>query len=307
MSYHSVRADAFVFDPLNGSTIGTVTGTTTWAADGPLGRQAFVGDGSSFISYTPPVTFPTTATLAGWFKIPTNDIGCLLSLRNSLLTYDRRDGQIIYAYDGAGRQTSYDLPDNTLFHLALVANGTTFKYYINGTETGSIACGNLVTNGSNSLRVLAAQGAPPVASGIMAASAAEFGYWNRALTGAEISELYALEEPLYTSGSITLNADLSYSDDLIWESYSNGTVTETTTPEHFVGGQWEEDPDFFTNPVPGRDYRVRIAASNNGGNDPDEDQVSNTVTYVAPSTALRRNTHPLVQPLVQPLKTPLLQ
>jgi hypothetical protein len=149
MSYHAVRAAATRFDPLAGSTIGTVTGTTTWAADGPLGRQAFSGNGSSYIRYTA-VTFPTTATLAGWFKIPTNDSGTLFSLRNAFLTYSARDSHIVYGFDGGAKQiTAINLPDNTLFHLAITADGTNLKYYINGTQSGSTACGNLSASGGD--------------------------------------------------------------------------------------------------------------------------------------------------------------
>ncbi|WP_419184796.1 LamG-like jellyroll fold domain-containing protein [Botrimarina mediterranea] len=235
----------------------------------------FVGDGSSNIAYTPP-TFPTTATFSAWFRIPTNsNMNGLFCLRNSFTVFGSRDSANVYAYDGAGKQfTGVNFPDDTPFHLAMVVDGSTHKYYIDGVEAGSVACGNLVANGSNFLRAMRNH-----SGNFGVARIGEFGFWTTALSAGDVADLYGLEEPTHTSGSITLATDLTFSDDLTWDSYGNGTVVETTTREHYIVDQWETDPESFGSPVDGRSYRVRISAANDGGNDPAEDQVSNTVVY----------------------------
>lgn len=220
--YSDAVAAAYVFDTLNGSTLGSVTGTTTWAATGPDGRQMFVGNGSSYITYTPP-TFPTTATLAGWFIIPTNDTGGLYSLRNSLQTYGARDGQFIYAYDGAAKQLSNNLPDNTLFHLAVRVNGTNLQYFINGVSVGSTACGNLVAQGNNTLNLLTSHNPGGGVNQTMAASVCDFGFWTTAISNAWIMGLYTgpVDPPVNTVAPVA--------------TYNSGELSTTD-------GTWTESP-----------------------------------------------------------------
>lgn len=106
--------------------------------------------------------------------------------------------------------------------------------------------------------------------------------YNTALSQATIQEDVNGPEPTYTSGSITLNEDLTFSNNLVWNDQNNGSVTTTTYREYYNGSAWVTDTDNFNIPVDGRSYRVRIATANNGGNDPNQDQVSNTVVYVDP-------------------------
>jgi Leucine-rich repeat (LRR) protein len=106
------------------------------------------------------------------------------------------------------------------------------------------------------------------------------------------TQLSAGPEPTYTSGALTLNADLTTTDTTVFNSQSNGAIAKTITLQEFIASQWEEvapEDDY----VIGRDYRATVSAANDGGTDPDESHVSNVVTYAGPATT-RPTTRPAI-------------
>lgn len=327
MSYHDLMADAslrFSLATYNGpdsvenqagaSLDAAWTGTPTYG-DNPWGGAAFdvasgryleVVDGSLPSSWTCfcrvyARTLPTAGSNGSApFYWGVSGTGSNV-MSNGV--YYTNAGSAAHVFDSGTRQVLMDaVPATTWTSLcATGANSGTLRGYINGVQDAdSVAIGTQYSSGTRWLigRVGTNTGKTNVAVDGLISELLQF---SRVLDASEVAELHAGPEPTYTSGAITLNADLTYSDNLVWESYSNGSVTETTTLEHYVADQWEEDPAGFTEPVDGRDYRVRISAANDGGNDPDEDQVSNTITYTAPTTANRRITLPITQQLTATL------
>ena len=100
--------------------------------------------------------------------------------------------------------------------------------------------------------------------------------------------------PAHTGGTVTLSDNLETVTDTTTFAASapNGAVVKALSYQHEIASQWEEtDTNTFADKIEGRRYRVVVSASNNGGNDPAEDQVSNVVTYTAASG--RRRPHSL--------------
>jgi len=99
------------------------------------------------------------------------------------------------------------------------------------------------------------------------------------------TQLTAGPEPTYTSGALTLNADLTTTDATVFDDRGNGSIAKTVVLQEFIASQWEEvapDEEY----VIARDYRATVSAANDGGTDPDETQVSNVVTYAGVPVAI---------------------
>lgn len=83
--------------------------------------------------------------------------------------------------------------------------------------------------------------------------------------------------PLLTAAPV-LASDLSHTA-ATYYGQNNGTVTISYFPQHYVAGEWDDDPDSFMAPVNGRNYRLICRGTNNSGYDAAQDGISNTITY----------------------------
>lgn len=282
MSYNSLVASATVVDSLNGSTISTVSGgTAAYRSGGPFGRQ-LLETSPEYVAYVP--TLGTVSRgVAIWFIADGLQTAALFSAgqRHDLLlnvngTVRAEFNDTVPVLDTIIGST---YTSGQLCFAALTYNSTTNtgNLYVNSTKTTASGIGPTFNAGP--IRIgQRTWGANPLAGALGSFVAVGGTAW----TDLEVEELRLGPEPLYVSGSVTLNEDLTYESSIEWNTQGNGTVTEVFEWYYYdeIQEDWiepEEDP--AVEPINGREYRLLIYGSNNGGYDADENQVSNSVIY----------------------------
>lgn len=168
--------------------------------------------------------------------------------------------------------------DETWVHLAWYWDGSEIWTVRNGVQIGPGVTQGSISASSSEIQI--GRGSNSSGRATNTRVAGLFGIEPSGV--ADIALLHAGPLPAHTGGSVTLSADLvtiTITDTTTFAaSAPNGTVAKTIEYEEFLAGQWE-DASGFGSPVEGRSYRARVTAANDGGNDPGEDQASNTVVY----------------------------
>lgn len=178
--------------------------TSTAKVQGKLG-QGISLDGVD--DYVRSSTLVNTAvvTVSAWVKIssrPSPSDGFIAGFVNGIGNgnHDKNlliktDGKLyFYVYDGAQKTTSAPasaIPLNTWVHVVGTADGTTARTYLNGVEVGSVAAGNTFTSYTvPNIFIGGATGNAFVGGTYMAQSIDDVRVYNRALSAAEIKQLY---------------------------------------------------------------------------------------------------------------------
>ncbi len=186
---------------------GTLTGANGLPRPimGQLG-QALSFDGVDDYVISSNVVNTSPVTVSAWVKLTSYPAakGLVAGFVNGIgaATYDKdlyinTDGRLyFYVYDGAQKTTSAPaspIPLNTWVHVMGVANGSTAKTYVDGVEVGSVVAGatytgytvpNILIEGTSNL--------VSISGGYMAATIDDVRVYNRALSAAEITQLYNL-------------------------------------------------------------------------------------------------------------------
>lgn len=212
------RADsAGSYTLTDNNTVGSGTGIIGNGSDHIRANNEFLSNTSLGGALTNSWTF------AGWAKFP--NIGAadqtLISLRPSSGNVNLIQIEVnmntpqwrTIAFDSSGvykkdfRKTTGFTAD-TWTHVAITWDGTTFEFYINGSNASVTKTSNLSmtqTSTTRTLRVGAEVSSSNVADGLID----ELGVWSRALTSSEITELYnsgaGLTYPFSTTAIKTVN------------------------------------------------------------------------------------------------------
>ena len=193
------RADSFgSFTLTDNNTVGSATGRIGLASDHIRANNEFLSNTTVCNSIGNAWSF------AGWFNFP--EIGVanqtIISIRPGAgaanliqIETNINSGQlrsIIFNSAGSNRkdyQKNGGLVANTWEFFAMTWDGTTFEMYHDGSNAGITKAVDLslsMTATSRTLRIGAELSASNVADGLID----EIGVWTRALTSAEITELY---------------------------------------------------------------------------------------------------------------------
>lgn len=219
-SYWSLRNSAATFDPLNGSTSGTVTGTTAYAGTGPYGQTMFDFDGSSRIDYGT-VGVSSIWSMGLWVDQDNTTQQVFASIRDSKGLRNGNGSRNVqgWNYDGNYDITTAQSLAAGINHVLATSDGTTLRVYVNGVELRNLASGNTTATGTNVQRV----GAGHSGTNFFNGKIAEYGYWPSVVhIPASVSEIHKGPEPTLTSGgSITDAGVFSVGT---WNTNGNGTM-----------------------------------------------------------------------------------
>lgn len=166
--------------------------------------------------------FTGDLTLAGWVNFETVADAGLCAKFSAVSGTDRswnfRMGGataigLRIVYDGAGSNftssVSWSPSTATWYYIAVTKSGTTIKFYVNGSQQGTDQTGaSSAINTSTVPFMIGAQESD--GGGPMDGKMDEWGAWNRALSGSEISQLYnggaGLTYPFAASGPANLKS-----------------------------------------------------------------------------------------------------
>lgn len=202
----------YKFDGNSNDSVGTNNGTDTSISYVP----AKINDGASFngsssrISLAVASTLTTNFTIAGWTNSTTLAAYRTIYSSGTGTNFWRigidNTGKVILSEDNIADYTSTTaLTANTFQHVAIVKStdsGTNVTFYLNGSTNGTATVGSVATpSGTASF---GSQGSSPANfwSGILD----EFGIWDRALSGSEITQLYNSGAGLSYPFSTTVNS-----------------------------------------------------------------------------------------------------
>lgn len=181
---------------------GTQSGSTNWYDAGV--NDPWVGHFNGTDNYVvnnSVVNLPR-ASVVLWVYVPAYPVtvnGTLAGFKDGLLSgnadkyfYLEPTGHVcFFAYDGAAHTacSASSLPLNTWTHLVGTADGTNLTIYINSVNVASTACGPTYT--AYSVPNVFVNSTMAVTVTYIADKVSDFRIYNRALSGAEISTIYA--------------------------------------------------------------------------------------------------------------------
>jgi hypothetical protein len=192
----------------------TNNNTATYSA-GKINNGVNLNGSNQSLRRAPTITgLPNTVfTLAGWFKLNNttdcvmacfgldgSNTGAALQLSGSKFTTEFQIGS------GTGKVQGSVISTGVWYHVAFVCDGSNVTLYVDGSSAGSVSRGSGQANSSGAIILGAWVSSGGAVNGnFMNGSIDEIGLWTRALSGAEISQLYS-------SGSgRTYPFDLSFS------------------------------------------------------------------------------------------------
>jgi hypothetical protein len=209
----------------NGNTL-TNNGNVTFAS-GKLGNAA-VFDGSNYLQATDSnlPSGQSSRTISCWYKTTSNsEVNVLAygaqSFNGGVVLYSQNDGKFIFSQYGDGIISTSSLNDNNWHNIVVTYDGTNWILYVDGSINDQKAMGT-----DTQLTELLIGGAWG-GGGNFDGSVDAVGIWNRALSDAEVAELYnngtglELEVPNLNNG---LQAFYKLSD-LTDSSGNNRTLT----------------------------------------------------------------------------------
>lgn len=207
----------------NGNS-GTFNGSATWIP-GKRGTAASF-DGSSYVDAGSAMSGPSTSvTISAWVKKSTDTAWSSILDRYAdestdcfSLGFDNVDGKkLMFMWNnttgvGFGNVAigNSDIPLGVWTHVAASSNGSTVTFYVNGVADGTASVGSLCTSGSIILGVNFA-GGDEYFNGAMD----EVRLYNRALSAAEIANVYGVGAVKFTSNSKTLTQGSSLENGLV--------------------------------------------------------------------------------------------
>ena len=130
-------------------------------------------------------------TLDGWIKVDLSTIGNRISLfgQNDVIEFGFSNSNTLYCWTASGGSVSTNAypSDNAWHHIAAVGNGSTIILYIDGASvaTGGSSTSNYGSNSTYTSKIGAGVWDP--SGGNFPGQMIKVGFWNRALSGGEIS------------------------------------------------------------------------------------------------------------------------
>lgn len=246
-AYYKFDNGAVTADSVASFTL-TNTGTVASTASGKIGYGADFGNpnttkwltqtGFTFNSY--PIS------ISGWFyPNVVNDNGNLFSIGEASTDYYQvklrnTDSHIVFRSNNATQAADVDTgivaSTNTWYHVVVVFNSTTnVDIYVNGTATNTSATVFVAGSLSKFAIGALARGTPiQPYSGI----ADEIGFWTRALTASDVTQLYnggVGLNPITLTTSIISYWKLDESSGNAADSVGSNTLTNTNTVTYAAG------------------------------------------------------------------------
>jgi len=170
-----------------GSNNGSDTAMTYGTPYGKVGEGALFNGTTSLIALSY-ANIGTTLSYSGWFKMSATSANqAILSFMSTLLNVSVGGTVIQFLPDvtsGTFYSASYAFSPGTWYHVAVTHTGTTTTVYINGVNLGSQT--TVAINTGNISSEIGSYGGTRFFTGDLD----EVGIWSRALTQAEITELY---------------------------------------------------------------------------------------------------------------------
>ncbi len=158
---------------------------------------SFPGTANVYERFTYNTAIPA-GTIAFWHKTTANGTGNFH--RTFAKTQVGVTDVIVIGFNNYGRRPSLNIQDtsiileasdvltrDTMYHHAITWNGTTVKWYINGTESYSVSSTKTVQSNTNQYTIGGWSGNSNQ-QGVCEMD--EIGMWSRALTSTEVSQLY---------------------------------------------------------------------------------------------------------------------
>lgn len=191
---------------------------------------------------------------------------------------------------GSGYTSSLVVPDAEWAFIGVAFSGTQLQHntlYVNGSTES--ATGTSTLNTSSAITNIGRGAGTTLAN--FAGLIADVRHYSRALSTAELDEIRLGPEPVNTVAP-TLNAGTGSYGVGTWDTDGNGSLTYTVTlhdasDDSTVATLQTDSASTSGNCLselqsagPGN-YYVSVAATNDGGNEPNEDTVSATVAYPA--------------------------
>lgn len=188
----------YKFDGNSNTSVGSNNGTDTSItySAGKISDGADFNGTSSNIKLAVETTMTTSFTIAGWVKTDVNNAykGIYYSGENTnaWALFMQNTGKIELLENNLAEYVGATvLSTGTWYHVALVKStdsGTNLTIYVNGASDGTASCGSVQT--PTTFAYFGIKRESGVNSNFWDGMLDEFGLWDRALSGAEISELY---------------------------------------------------------------------------------------------------------------------
>lgn len=188
----------YKFDSNSNDSVGSNNGTDTniTYGTGKISNSANFNGTSSKVKLGIQSSMTTNFTIAGWVKTTVNNAykGIYYSGENTnaWALFMQNTGKIELLENNLAEYVGTTvLATNTWYHVALVKSGdsgTNLTIYINGTSDGTASCGGVQT--PTTFAYFGIKKESGVDSNFWSGDLDEFGLWDRALSGAEISQLY---------------------------------------------------------------------------------------------------------------------
>ena len=294
MSYNSLTAAALRRELLDGSTTGTVTGTTTWAS-AQFGRQGFSFDGATQLLFA--TTTEITGTASIFFRMQDDSPSSFSTIAGFRRGWDITG--LVYRSDvtawrhsrpNQSNQTlspTYEALNGTWRNFCWVSKSTTAEVYEGDTLVASIT--GLAAAGTWKFNELGSLNGGNFFSGVLG----DILILDREPTSGERLDYAAGPEPLNTVAP-TLNSAGDWTVGT-WDSQGNGSLTYTVTlhddaDDSLVATIQTDSATTSGNCLSDLEtagagtYYITVAASNDGGNDAASDTDSAATLYAGPAT-----------------------
>lgn len=185
----------YKFDNNSNDSVGSNNGTDSniTYVTGKILQGAEYNASNSDISLSPvSLSAANTFTIAGWIKLDTNNAYRVLyksgTASNFWVIYIQNTGKLDFTVDNIAEYPGDTvLSTGTWYHVAIVVNGGSMMPYVNGVADRASAytlAANVMPSGT------ARFGQYGSNSYVFDGITDEFGLWDRALSGAEITSLY---------------------------------------------------------------------------------------------------------------------
>jgi len=186
----------YKFDGNSNDSVGSNNGSDTSItySAGKIGDAAFFDGSSSRISLSSAASLASSFTVAGWARTTTTAAYRTIYSSGTALNFWRvgidNTGKLTFTEDNiADYMGTTSMSTNTWTYFAFVKDGTgasNLTFYFNGTSDGTASVSTTTVPSGGAL--FGAQGSSP--ANFWSGGIDEVGLWDRALSGAEITQLY---------------------------------------------------------------------------------------------------------------------
>lgn len=212
--------------------------------------------------------FSTAFTLSGWFRfesIPSSgDAYTLISKgrgddnkRGYTLRLDENSGTKLLlrlSSNGTNQEDNYQSwspSANTWYHIAATYNGTTVKFYVNGSQVGSDHSSSMssIYNNNRPFKIGSQEDSAGNPEGVYDGLVDDVRVWSRTLTALEIASLYS--DPTSFSNGSNLQGHWHFNNNSNDSSGNSNTLTEVNSPVYsttvaYSSSSGTQEPDSYT-------------------------------------------------------------